>query len=140
MFDAKVSPYRDLTVDDLPWCLSLGHRRYPATYDPGGALSFLAIVIRNPSALTIRSADAFMVAHYVHGPAWRPNEPECHVMLLCADMGAHWQAAKLLRRSVELAKQRGCVRWRFHSETEANIDGLARWVGARQDSPRWVID
>src|SRR5215475_8211559 len=99
MFDASVSPYRELTVNDLPWCLSLGHRRY-GNYDPGGALSFLAAIFRSPDALCIRTANAFLIASHVVGPPWRPDEPECHVMVLCAEVGAHWEAARLLRRSV----------------------------------------
>jgi hypothetical protein len=137
MFDG-VPPYRTLVLDDLPWCLSLGHRRY-GSYDPGGALSFLAAAFRAPLMLCIRTDNAFLVASSVTAP-WRPKEPECHVMVLCAEQGAHWEAARLLRRSVAWAREQGCVRWRFHSETSNMVDSLCVWVGAKQDSPRWVLD
>jgi len=139
MHDLHPVAYRDLTFDDMPWVLSLAHKRYP-TFDPGGALRFLAIVIPAPQALTIRSEGAFLIASHVAAPPWYPDQPECHVMALCAEAGAHWEAARLMRRSVAWAREQGCVRWRFHSETEHLIGALAERVGARKDSPRYVID
>jgi len=116
----------------------MGHERY-GDFDPGRMLVWLANVIRNPDMLTIRTEHAGLIAEYTTR-VWYPKQPECHVVFLCAASGYHWQAASLLRRSVAWARSRGCVRWHFNSDTTHRIDVLAKWVGAREHSPRFVLD
>jgi len=140
MHDLLRPAYRKVVADDIPWMLSLAHERYGA-FDPGGALSFLLQALNSPLTLLLRSCarDAFLIAATVT-PPWYPTATECHVMVLCAKPGAHWQAIKLLRGSVEWARLRKCVRWRFHSETQHDVAALCRRIGATPDSPRYVID
>lgn len=88
--------------------------------------------------LMLRNDQAFLVANHV-APPWYPKRRECHVMALCAREGAHWQALKLLRESVEWARLQGCVRWRFYSETDHDVGVLCRRLGADQET-RYVID
>lgn len=83
--------------------------------------------------------DAFLIASIVAAP-WYPKRKELHVMGFCAREGAYWRAVRLLRESVIWAREHGCVRWRFHSETKYDVSALCRYVGAHQDSPRYVID
>lgn len=129
-----------ITADDIPWILSLGYERY-GPYDPGGVLLMLLQGLRSEATLMIRSEpkNAVLVANYVT-PPWYPNRRECHVMFLVSKSGAHWQAMKLLRESVAWARLQGCARWRFHSETAHDVGALCRYVGAREDSPRYVVD
>lgn len=130
--------YRRITPDDLPWMMSLAYERY-GPYDPGGTLLFLLESLRSPRALMIRSEDAFLIAATV-APPWYPKQRECHVAFLCAKAGCHWQAIKLLRESVQWARLQGCVRWRFHSETDHDVGALCRRIGASPDTPRYRID
>lgn len=140
MHDLLRPTYRKVTVDDLPWMLTLAHERYGA-FDPGGALTFLLQALNSPVTLMLCApkCDAFLIAAHVT-PPWYPDRRECHVMVLCAKPGAHWQAIKLLRGSLEWARLHNCVRWRFHSEREQDVGALCRYVGAHADSPRYVID
>lgn len=129
-----------IVAGDIPWILSLASERY-RQFDPGGALTFLIQALQSQTTLMIRTEQksAFLIASTVSAP-WYPKELDCHVMGFCAKPGAHWQALKLLRESVAWAKLQGCVRWRFHSETEHDVGALCRRVGARQDSPRYLIE
>lgn len=132
------APFRKLVFDDIPWILSLAHERYEG-WDPGGTLTFLVQALRSPTMLMIRSERAFLIANHI-APPWYPKRRECHVMALCAYPGAHWQGIGLLRESIAWARLHQCVRWRFHSETEHAVGALCRRVGAREDSPRYVLD
>lgn len=127
-------------VADLPWVLSLGYECY-GPYDPGGVLQFLLGAINNPNILAIRSEDknAALAAH-INIPPWYPKSPECNVLLVCARKGSHWQAVKLLRESVAWARLRGCVIWRFHSDSVHDVGALAKRVGARNDTARYIMD
>lgn len=129
---------RAIVFDDIPWILSLAHERYEG-WDPGGALTFLVQALRSQTMLLIRTERAFLIANHV-APPWYPKRRECHVMAACAYPGAHWQALTLLRESVTWAKQQGCVRWRFHSETRYRVGALCHRVGAKADSPRYVLE
>lgn len=128
------------THDDIPWALSLAYERYGA-YEPGKTLLFVLQALRSPDALILKNEarTAFLVANAVASPWW-PDQLECHVMMLCTKPGAHWQGIKLLRESIDWARLHSCVRWRFHSETAHDVGALCRRVGAREDSPRYVID
>lgn len=127
-------------VADLPWVLSLGYECY-GPYDPGGVLRFLLGAVNSPDILAIRSEDknAALCASIVI-PPWYPKAPECNVLLICARKGSHWQAVKLLRESISWARLRGCVVWRFHSDSKHGVGALALRVGAREDTTRYVMD
>ena len=118
--------------------LSLAHERY-RSFDPGRTLAWLAGMLQNPNALVIRTASAFAIAT-VLTPAWHPKEPECHVLFLCAAEGKHWQAVTLVRETVRWARERGCLKWWFSSETEHDIEMLARRVGAEPAVMRYCLN
>lgn len=125
---------RPITVDDLPWVLSLGSRRYKDG-DPGGALVALSQAMRSPTALAIRSDYGFLVAN-INIVGWYPQKRNCYVLAVCVEEGHHsWDAIKLLRASVEWAKEQKCERWWFTSdlEHEREVASLAERLGA------WVV-
>lgn len=131
-------PITVVTVNDLPWLLSLASERY-RHFDPGRTLLWLMGALQNKDGLVIRTSDAFSIASILT-PAWHPKESECHVLFLCAAVGAHWQAISLLRETIRFARERKCVRWWFSSETEHAIDQLARRVGAEPAVMRYKLD
>lgn len=128
---------RAITVDDVPWGMSLAHRRYEE-FDPGGALIAIGQAIRSPNALAVRSDHGFLVAHIV-ASGWFPRKREAYVLWLCVEEGHHWEAVRLLRASVGWAKEQGCTRWWFDSETEHEVAALAERVGAHE-VPRYTVD
>lgn len=125
-------------IDDLPWQLSLASERY-RHFDPGRTLLWLAQGLQQPTVLNIRTTDAFCISSILT-TAWHPKERECHVLFLCAAVGAHWQAMSLLRESVRWAREEGCLNWWFSSETENLIDSLAKRIGAKPTVMRWKLD
>lgn len=131
---------RLLTEQDLTWAVWLGRKRYPKNYDPIGAEGWLRnIVLRNPlSFFAQRSENAFCVSMLSVKP-WTPTDNECSVAALCADDGALWEALKLVRWSLEWARNRKCVSWCLSSDTEYNFEMLARRLGADEVSPRFII-
>lgn len=92
-----------------------------------------------PTALCLRTDHAFLILN-VLTPAWHPKEPEAHVLFLCAEVGKHWDSLRLLRESIKWARERGCLRWWFCSETEHAVDALARRVGAEPAAMRYRLD
>lgn len=133
----QASDVRHLTVADLPWMMSLAYSRY-GPYDPGRALTYLLNVLQDQFALCIRSAESFLIASRVV-PLWG-TPPECHIVFLCAAPGAHWQAITLLRQSVAWARDNGCCKWWFGSETRFDVRSLAKRVGAQEAWPRYKLD
>lgn len=129
---------RTIELDDIPWVLSLAYKRY-RSFDPGTTLTWLVRVLRNPDSLAIRTDNAFLIANIVTG-IWQPDERECHVTFLCAAEKHHWEAVKLIKRSVTWARGTGCRKWWFCSETECPIDAIALRVGARPEVMRYSID
>ena len=136
--DLKPEELRRVAPDDVPWVLSLAYKRY-RSYDPGKTLLWLLNVMRNDRALAIRSENAFVISH-ITTTAWWPDEPECHVAFTCAAEGHHWEAVRLLRQSIGWAREKGCVRWWFSSETDVDVEALALRVGARPAVMRYLID
>ena len=134
----KAEELRRIGFDDVPWTLSLAHKRY-RSFDPGLTLTWLIAIIRSPTALAIRSDHAFVIVT-ITTSAWWPDEPECHTMFVCAAAGHHWETVKLLRQSISWARGRGCVRWWFSSETDCNIEALALRVGAAPRVMRYCVD
>jgi hypothetical protein len=129
---------RALTVDDVPWLMSLAYKRY-GPYEPGKILVYLLETLRNRDALCLRTGRAFMIAGLIM-PIWRTENPECNIIALCAEEGAHWEAVKLLRRSVDWARERQCRKWWFGSETKHDISALAKRVGGTECRPRYEIE
>lgn len=135
----KILGVRACTVNDLPWILSLAHRRYTRKPDPGTTLAWLARVFEAPDGLAIRTEQAFLAA-VLHIPPWWPDDRECHIQALVAAPGYHWDAVRLLRASIEWARVKDCVRWYLSSETDYDFAALARRVGAVPGHVKYKID
>jgi len=129
---------RDITPDDIPWVMSLGGRRYPAGYDPGGALQALVAAMRIKSAIAWRTDHAFLVANIVN-TLWYPQRPQCEVLAICVEEAHHWDAVCLLRASAKWAREQGCARWIVASDTKHSIEAMAKRIGA-EPMPRWGIN
>lgn len=129
---------RRCTIDDLPWILSLGYHRY-GPYDPGPVVLRIAQIIASPDTYIMRTDHALCIAT-LDSPVWRVKAIECHVMILAAYEGYHWEAVKLLKGSVQWAADRDCYRWWFGSETSSEVDAICKRVGAEVGSTRYKIE
>jgi hypothetical protein len=87
----------------------------------------------------VRTPNAFCISMLSCLP-WLPSEFETHVVFLCTDDGAMWEGVRLLRASIEWARKRKCVRWRVSSDTQYDLEMMARRVGAEEISPRYRIE
>jgi hypothetical protein len=70
---------------------------------------------------------------------WLPTEWEAHVIFICADADAGWEALKLLRASVEWSRKRKAAVWRICSETDCDLSALAKRLGADELSRRFSL-
>ena len=129
---------RDGTADDIPWALSLAHRRYGGQFDPGVTLVAIANAIRLPTAIAWRTDHGFLVGNIV-ASVWHPRERSLHVLAICVEEGHHWEAVELLRASVGWARDHGGQKWWLTSETESKVDAMALRIGAKP-YPHYVID
>jgi hypothetical protein len=130
-----------LSENDLHWCISLGKKKYPSNYDPLATEGWLRnIVFKGPLMFhPVRTAHAFCISMISCLP-WLPSDFEAHVVAICADDGAMWEAAKLLRDSIAWAKSRRCKCWRLCSDTDYDLAGMARRLGAKEISPRFTME
>jgi hypothetical protein len=95
-------------------------------------------VLTNPlNYLCIRSDNGFLIATLSLWP-WYPR-PVCTVIVVCVDQGKHWQAIPLLRVSIEWARYRKAIDWRYESDTPYDIGALMKRLGVPQDAPRYKL-
>ena len=129
-----------LSENDLQWLIFLGKKRYGVEYDYLTVEGwFRNVVLKNPTMfLPIRLANSFQIGLVSLLP-WTPAKLEYHVVFVCADEGAMWEAAKLLRTSIEWARKRGCKYWRLSSDTDFDMAPIARRLGAQEISPRFTV-
>lgn len=129
-----------LTENDLQWLISLGKKKYGSNYDYLTVEGwFRNIVLKAPLMfLPIRLANSFLIAMLATTP-WAPSAFECNVVFVCADDGFMWEAAKLLRHSIEWARKRKCTAWRLTSDTQYDLAPIARRLGANEISPRFSV-
>lgn len=120
--------------------LDLGNRRYSNQFDRIATEGwFRNLVLKGPLMfLPVRTDHAFLIAMLSTTP-WRPSTPECNVAMICADYGCMWEAVALLRYSIEWAKKRKCWLWRLSSETEFDMEPIARKLGATEPDNRWIL-
>lgn len=130
-----------LSENDIQWLIFLGKKRYGSQYDYVTTENwFRNIVLKNPLMFhPIRLEHAFSIGMLSSVP-WIPSESEYHIIFICADEGCLWEAAKLLRNSIDWARKRKCKRWRLSSDTEYDMFQLARRLGATEQSPRYSIE
>lgn len=130
-----------LTENDLQWLIFLGKKRYGVDYDYLSVEGwFRNIVLKNPMMfLATRLTNSFQIGLVSLLP-WVPSKLEYHVVFICSDDGAMWEAAKLLRQSIDWARKRGCKCWRLSSDTEFDLAPVARRLGATEVSPRFTIN
>lgn len=132
---------RRLDRADIPWLGRIFSRRY-AEFDAGATEAwFVNNILPNPTNyLAIRTDDAFLIAYITNEP-WLPNDWHCYVSVLCTDdekgAGVIWQSMTLLRCARVWAKYRGCVSWRFYTDTPVEIGTLMKRLGAKPLEARY---
>ena len=139
---AAVDAPRLLTEHDLPWLLDLCGRRYSRKqYDFLTATGWYTnIVLKNPMVfLPIRTRDAFLVQSIMTVP-WMPRQMQANIVLLCAEPDTAWQVLRLLRMAIQWGKDHNCVLWGITSDTEFDLEPLARRLGAVEIKPRYVLN
>jgi hypothetical protein len=137
--DILVEPWL-LTENDIPWLVDLCKRRYSNKYDPVTTEGwFRNIVLKSPVIFNpSRMPNAFCISMLSLVP-WLPSEIECSVIFICAEHGAHWEGMKLLRSSIEWARTRKSTVWKLQSDTDYDLSGMAKRLGATEIAPRYVV-
>jgi hypothetical protein len=96
-------------------------------------------VLTNPlNFLCIRNEAGFLIATLYAWP-WYPRQ-FCNVIVVCVEQGKGWQALPLLRMSIEWARYRKAINWRYESDTPYDIAPLMKRLGVPEDSPRYKLD
>jgi hypothetical protein len=129
-----------MTESDLPWLEYLCVKKYSSRFDPTSTEGWYRnIVLKNPLLFyPARTQNAFCISLISLVP-WLPNDLECSVIMICAEDGAMWDAARLLRASIAWAKSRKATTWRICSETDFDLAQIARRVGATEIWPRFIL-
>jgi len=129
-----------MTEDDIPWLHRLAKKRYRQEYDESSTEGwFRNIVLKGPMMFyPVRTDNAFVIAMMCTVP-WTPAFFECNIIFVCADIGCMWEASTLLRGSIHWARRRKCAIWRISSDTDVDLEPLARRVGCTELSPRYVM-
>jgi hypothetical protein len=128
---------RLLVESDLPWMIELAQRRFPA-FNPVAARSwFVNEVLTNDRYFAMRTEDAFLIAVLSSMP-WTSRTEAIVLILITAD-DKPWQVVRLLRESINWARQRKAAHWHFWMD-DADAGALARRVGARENTSRYRMD
>lgn len=129
-----------ITSTDIPWMLDLAVRRYPE-FDQASTVAWMKTMLAMPSFIcAIRSADAFVVGN-VDAKVWQPWKIDCHLIFLCAEEGAHWQAQTLLRSLLDWAITGKAGRLFLASDTYVDIEIMARRLRRQvRIDRRYVLD
>jgi hypothetical protein len=127
--------------EDIPWLVFLCVKKYEKRFDRESTEGWYKnIVLKSPLLfLAARTDNAFCISMLSCMP-WTPTEFEVNVIMLCADDGAMWETLPLLRYSIAWSRQRKCKIWRLCSDTVFDLKPLANRVGAREISPRYMLD
>lgn len=137
--DILVEPWV-CTEADIPWLIDLGKRRYGAGFDYVTTEGwFRNQVLKQPVLFyPARMPNAFAISMLSLKP-WLPSHIECHVVFVCAEEGALWEAMKLMRASIDWARARRCNIWWLTSDTDYDLYPMAKRLGASEISPRFVV-
>lgn len=129
-----------LSESDLPWLHFLFKKKYDARFDSLTTEGwFRNICLKNPTIFyPIRLANSFLIGMLSFLP-WLPSQCDFNVICVCADDGAMWETLKLLRASVDWARQRGCKHWLLASDTVYDLAPMAKRLNANEISPRFSI-
>lgn len=130
-----------LSENDLPWLHFLFEKKYDKRFDAMATEGwFRNIVLKTPIMFyPVRLSDSFLIAMLSCLP-WLPSEFDCNIICVCADDGAMWQTAKLLRSSIEWARKRKCKHWMLASDTAFDLAPMAKRLGATELWPRYMIN
>jgi hypothetical protein len=97
-------------------------------------------VLSNPMQyLCVRTTGGFLIAVLTY-EWWRPQDPICNVIVVCAEDGKGWDALALLRLSIEWARERKATVWRYESDTMFDIGPLMRRLGIEKTTPRYKLN
>ena len=129
-----------LTENDIPWLYDICRRRYSHDYDSiSTELWFRNIVLKNPLLfLPQRMPYSFCISQLSVLP-WLPSDFNCNIAFICAEEGCGWEALKLLRASINWARQRQCKTWAVASDTPVDLKQMALRLDATEIHPRYVI-
>lgn len=130
-----------LSENDLPWLRNLFGKKYDKGFD---ALTtenwFRNIVMKNPMMFyPVRLSNSFLIAMLSTLP-WLPSRFDCNIICVCADDGYMWETAKLLRGSIDWARNRKCKYWMLSSDTVFDLAPMAKRMGAEEIWPRYMLD
>jgi len=131
---------RLLSEHDIPWLHDICRRRYAPGFSHETAEGwFVNIVLKSPMIFhAARTDDAFIITLLSCVP-WYPADFEANVIFLCAEEGKTWEVIKLLRSSVQWARDRNCCMWKISGDTVYDMAPLAKRVGAMELAPRYLL-
>lgn len=116
--------------------MGMAQKYYAATIkDWTGTENWVCDVIRNGRGVFFRSDDAFAMVE-VDVPFFE-FEPEATVRLFA---GNALQVARLMLYIKQWGKSVAIKEFRFQSTTGVDVRKLAKLVGAREDSPTFVME
>jgi hypothetical protein len=132
---------RRLEERDRPWLVDLCKRRYPPYYDAVTADHWLRhVVLTNPiQYYATRTANAFQITNLTT-TAWAPTIFKADIVFICCDHDKMWEAIPLLRDSIQWAKDRYAVAWRFETETDYDLAPIMKRLGVGTRTPRYILD
>ena len=130
-----------LSENDLPWLHFLFKKKYDRRFDSVTTEGwFRNIVLKNPMMFyPVRLDNSFLIAMLSCLP-WLPSEFDCHIICVCADDGHMWETLKLLRGSINWARERKCKHWCLNSDTEYDLAPMARLLDAKELTPRFSLE
>lgn len=138
--DELLVAVRGLSEADIPWLHDLCSRKYNYRYDAIASEQWFRNQVFKNSVLycAVRTDNAFCIT-FLTVPVWFPGEYEANVLFICAEDGAHWEAMRLLRFSIDWSRIRKCTTWRLACDTAVDLGPFAMRLGATESWPRYMV-
>lgn len=129
---------RSATLEDADWLVDLARLQYPDVAEENirDWLNGLAVA-QSPDIFFIRNDHAALVAT-LQRPFYAPDKPDVQLLFVMAHPNRDFAGYRLMEAMLDWARSLGAS-VHFGAQCGADMESIARRLGAVQDEPSWTI-
>lgn len=134
--------YPRASLSDIPKIIGLAAQKYPGI-DVPGSFAWLHRTMRDDDCCVLFYGDCCIVST-VAATFYFPGDKTGHLLMLFGDAEALKKTPmlpfRMLSQVVDWARSKGATKFRFGADTGVDFAPFARRLGARPDTPAYVVD
>ncbi len=129
---------RRATLDDLDFLIDLAASVY-GDFNEQNARLWICKTLEVPAAVIFRGEAGAVVAT-VNAPFYRPAEIRAFIVFIACQDPRLREGVRLCREVVNWGRTMGAQSLRFGSQTDCDLAPLAKRLGAKTESPSFVLE